>query len=508
MASLIFESAHKLAQLIQTRQLSSLALTEAYLQRIATYNPQLNAICTLDEPGARARAKAADEALSRGEYWGPLHGVPITIKDIFETQGLRTTAGHRPLKNYVPQQDATVVARLRAAGAVILGKTNPAELASDWQGINGLFPRVNNPWDLDVTPGGSTSGGAAAIAASLSAITIGDDFGGSLRQPAHFCGIYSLKPTDRRLPTTGHIPELPGRAKCIRQMLTVGPMARSVADLRLALEVMVGPDSRQPDIPPVPLDQPGDRPLNQLRIAWSEEFPGFPVAAEIKAGLAAAVAKITDAGATVESWLAPLDYGEVWRLGFQVAVYNSIFAQDSNGGYLNFMKRRLAFMKRRLAFMWREATQGEAVLRRQGNVAKMTLPLFARPRLQQYFELLTQRDRVIAQLDSALEPWDVWLCPVAMTVAFPHCPPGQAIEVDGRSVPYMMASGAYTNVFALSGHPVVVIPMGQTANGLPMGMQVVGQRWREMELLRVAEAIASILGPLLHPPGCGNSPVG
>ncbi len=494
MASLMFEPAHKLARLIRDGQLSSLALTEAYLERIATHNPTLNAICTLDEQGARAKAKAADEALSRGDCWGPLHGVPITIKDIFETEGLRTTAGHRPLKDYVPQHDATVVARLRAAGAVILGKTNPAELASDWQGINGLFPRVNNPWNLDVTPGGSTSGGAAAIAAGLSPLTIGDDFGGSLRQPAHFCGIYSLKPTDRRLPTTGHIPELPGRPKCIRQLLTVGPIARSVADLRLALAVMAGPDPRQPDIPPVPLDEPGDRPLNQLRIAWTDEFPGFPVAVAIKAGLGAAVAKISDAGATIEPWIAPLNYAEVWRLGFQVAVYNSVFAQDANGGYWDLMRRKLVFM-------WCEAIQGDGALRRQGNIAKLALPIFARPRLQQYFELLTQRDRVIAQLDSVLEPWDVWLCPVAMMVAFPHCSPGQPIEVDGRAVPYMMASGAYTNVFALSGHPVVVIPMGQTAAGLPMGMQVVGKRWREMELLRVAEAIAAILGPLSHPPG-------
>lgn len=496
MNPLVFSTASQLAQRLRDREVSATEILEAHLQRIAEQNPCLHAICTLDEPGARARAKAADEALARGENWGPLHGVPITIKDIFETQGLRTTAGHRPLKDYVPQQDATVVARLRAAGAVIMGKTNPAELAGDWQGINGLFPRVNNPWNLEYTPGGSTSGGAAAIAAGLSPLTIGDDFGGSLRQPAHFCGIYSLKPTDRRLPTTGHIPELPGRPKCIRQMLTVGPMARSVEDLRLAFEIMAGADPRQPEIAPVQLDQPGNSPLAELRIAWTDEFPGFPMAASIKAGVRAAIAKLSDAITTVEPWLAPLDYGKIWRLGFRLAAYQSILSQDPKGD--------LDFVQRQMAFLWREATQGDEALRRQGNVAKMVLSIAIRPKLEKYFELLTERDRVITVLDQALEPWDVWLCPVAMTTAFKHCPPGTAIEVDGRSVPYMMASGAYTNVFALSGHPIVVIPLGQTVAGLPLGIQVVGKRWRERELLRIAELLSQVLGRFTPPPNAGS----
>ena len=201
MSNLVFLSAHQLARMIRDREVSAVEVIEAHLAQITQHNTKLNAICTLDEDNTRARAKLADEALARGENWGALHGVPITIKDIFETAGLRTTAGYIPLKDYVPQQDATMVARLRAAGAIILGKTNMAELAGDFQSTNSLFPRVNNPWSFDCTAGGSSGGSAAAVAAGLSPLDIGNDIAGSIRQPAHFCGIYGLKPTDRRIST-------------------------------------------------------------------------------------------------------------------------------------------------------------------------------------------------------------------------------------------------------------------------------------------------------------------
>jgi amidase len=210
MPNLTFTPAHQLAQMILERQVSAVEVLEAYLAQIAIHNSKLNAICILDEANARIRAKQADEALDRGENWGALHGVPVTIKDIFETTGLLTTAGYIPLKDYIPGQDATVVARLRLAGAIILGKTNTAELSGDFQSTNSLFSRVNNPWDLNCTLGGSSGGSAAAIAAGLSPLDIGNDFAGSTRQPAHFSGIYALKPTDRRISTLGMIPETPG----------------------------------------------------------------------------------------------------------------------------------------------------------------------------------------------------------------------------------------------------------------------------------------------------------
>ncbi|MDJ0733671.1 MAG: amidase [Nostocaceae cyanobacterium] len=492
MSNLVFLSAYQLAEMIRNGVVSAVEVLDAHLIQIAKHNPQLNAICTLNEEHARQQAKHADEALARGENWGILHGVPITIKDVFETTGLRTTAGYKPLENYIPDQDATVVARLRAAGAIIMGKTNLAELASDWQGINDLFPRVNNPWNLNYTSGGSSSGSAAAIAAGLSPLDIGDDFGGSIRQPAHFCGIFGLKPTDRRVPTTGHIPELPGMPKCIRQILTVGPLARSVQDLRLCLQLIAGEDLRQPEIPPVPLDTPTTKSLENLRIAWTDEFRGFPVAVEIKQAMESVANHLNNISINTEKWHPNFDFVAAWQISWTVLIYSSIYASPV-GMDINFIRKKMGFM-------YREGTTGDRSLRKLGNVPKMVFPIFFNPNLKDYFEALTERDYLIAKMDRELAQWDVWLCPVAMTPAFTHCSPGEAVEVDGRKIPYMMASGAYTQPLAFTGHPVVVIPIGKTKNGLPIGMQIVGKRWQEMELLRIAEKFSQLITGFQQPP--------
>jgi amidase len=315
MSDLVFLPAHQLAQMIRDRQVSAVEVLDAHFRQIAKYNPQLNALCTIDEQTARDRAKQADEDLAKGENWGALHGVPITLKDIFETAGLRTTAGYIPLKDYIPQQDATVVSRLRAAGAIILGKSNLAELAGDFQSTNALFPRVNNPWNLDYTPGGSSGGSAAAVAAGLSPLDLGNDFAGSVRQPAHFCGVYGLKPTDHRISTAGHIPEAPGMPHCIRQMMTVGCFARSLEDIRLCFSLIAGADPRRPDVPPVPLDTPSGKSLKDLKIAWTDEWTEVPVAAEIRAAMQAIAHTLETSGVCIEFWRPPsFDLSAIFEL--------------------------------------------------------------------------------------------------------------------------------------------------------------------------------------------------
>ncbi|MBW4505491.1 MAG: amidase [Scytonematopsis contorta HA4267-MV1] len=491
MSCLVFTPAHELARMIRERVVSSVEVVDSYLEKISKHNSQLNAICTLDAENAQKQAREADEALARGENWGMLHGVPITIKDCLETAGLRTTSGYKPLKDYVPQEDATVVSRLRNAGAIILGKTNLAKLASDWQGINDIFPRVNNPWNLNYTAGGSSSGSAAAVAAGLSALDIGDDFGGSIRQPSHFCGIYGLKPTDRRIPTTGHIPEIPGKFRCIRQMLTVGPLARSIEDLRLCLQLITGSDPRQPDIPPVPLDVPIEKGLQNLRIAWTDGFASIPVEESIQSAIQSVAYRLGEAGTQIERWVPVFDFSAAWEILSTVAVYNLMYAQPTT----------LDDARQDIPFLFRSATQGDKTIGGFGSLAGIVLPIFLNPTLKGYFEALAKRDNLIAQMDKQLEQWDVWLCPVAMTTAFTHCAKGEALVVNGRKVPYMMASGAYTSPFALTGHPVVVIPIGKTQDGLPIGMQIVGKRWREMELLRIAQQLDKLIGSFQHPPG-------
>jgi amidase len=499
MTDLTFAPAHQLAQMIRDRQISSLEVVEAYLTQISRHNPQLNAICTLDAKNARSRAQEADLALARGENWGKLHGVPITVKDIFETANLRTTAGYIPLKDYMPSQDATIVARLKAAGAIVLGKSNMAELAGDYQSTNSLFPRVNNPWNLAYTAGGSSGGSAAAIAAGLSPLDLGNDFGGSIRQPAHFCGVYGFKPTDRRISTAGTIPETPGMPICLRQMMTVGCLARSIADLQLGFEIIAGADPHRPDVSPVPLDIPSGKPLTDLKIAWSDEWAEVPVANEIKAAMMASAQKLTIAGAKVDRWMPPnFNLSEIFELYGRMAAYVNRYAQPSDRYNL----------RRSAELLWRTATQGDKKLRHLGNYSQF-IPTMLNPSLQGYFQTLTERDRFTAAMDVALEPWDVWICPVAATTAFTHRPAWSAIDIDGRSYPHAVANGIYLVPFNLSGHPAVVIPIpqsggyanGQTQAGLPIGIQIVGKRWLEMELLSIAQEIDKVIGDFRQPVG-------
>jgi amidase len=472
MTNLTFVPASQLAQMIRDRQVSAVEVLEAYLAQIATHNSKLNAICTLDEEKGR------------GENWGALHGMPVTIKDIFETAGLRTTAGYIPLKDYIPAQDATVVARLRSAGAIILGKTNTAELAGDFQSTNSLFPRVNNPWNLDCTPGGSSGGSAAAIAAGLSPLDIGNDFAGSTRQPAHFCGIYALKPTDRRISTLGMIPETPGMPYCLRQMITVGCFGRSIADLKLSFSIIAGADVNRPDVPPVLLDLPSGKLLQDLKIAWIDEWVEVPVETEIKAAIQNALRKLDRSGAQIDRWQPPdFDLGNILKIYERMTAYVNNYTQPKDR-YI---------VRRSLTLLWRCATQGDAKLRQLSNFSR-ALPEMLNPTVKGYFETLTQRDRITTQLDTALADWDVWLMPVAATTAFTHRPAWSAINVNGRSYPHAVANGAYIMPFNLSGHPAVVIPIGQTQNGLPIGMQIVGKRWCEMELLAIAQDFRHPLG--------------
>ena len=489
MSNLVFLPAYQIAQGIRDRTFSAVEVLEAYLAQIAEHNSKLNAIATLDEARARKRAKDADEALARGEIWGVLHGVPITVKDALETEGLRTTCNYQPLANYVPQQDAIAVARLRAAGAIVMAKTNCATLAGDYQADGSLFDRANNPWNLDYTPGGSTSGGAAAVAAGLSPLELGSDVGGSIRQPAHCCGIYGFKPTDRLVPTIGHLPELPGYPQSIRHALTVGALARSIEDLKLCLSLIAGADSRQPEIPPVILAIPPEKSLSSLRLAWTSELGNLTVDREISLALTNFVTQLADAGYQIEQQVPQeFDFDTAW---------------ETYGGFLSpeILTAEPAFSWANLWLTLKTQYYKHQVTRQYLNspVERGLFKSFP-ANFVKYMQALTQRDRFIAQMDRFLAELDAYICPVSTILAFPHQPQGKPITVNGIKLPYITACGAYTILFNLTGHPVVVIPIGQTKNGLPIGVQIVGKRWQDLELLAIAHKLAEVTGKLKLPP--------
>ena len=476
-----FATAHELAAAIRERRVSAVEVLDAHLARIARYNPALNAIVTLNEENARVRAREADAALARGEVWGPLPGVPVTITDSFATAGLRTTSGFPPLANYVPDSDSTVVARLRAAGGIVLGKTNLPLLVHGFQSDNPVFGRTNNPWDLARTPGGSTGGGAAAIATGFSPLEVGSDYGGSVRIPAHFCGIYSLKPTDNRVPLTGHIPELPGR-RGVRHLATPGPLARCVQDLVLALRVMAGPDPHDPDVPPLPLTLAPEPAWKNLRVAWVEEFGGIPVTRDTQAALTKLVTALQEQGCTVARRLPDgIDFPGIWE------TYGELRQCEVGGAMPSELEEECA------ANFGVRAQSDDPEMRGMARRLNATL--------RQYTATLAKRDAYIAAMEQFFESWDVLLCPVTVGPAFVHCAPGTPIPVDDGHVPYRLGGTGYTSPFNLTGNPVVVLPLTRSSGGLPIGVQVVGRRWGEMKLLAAAERIAGLTVPFQRPPG-------
>jgi amidase len=483
--TMAFSTAGEIAAAIRAKQVSALEVVEMYLGRIKRLNPQLNAICTLTADAARARARQADQATARGESWGPLHGVPMVIKDCFETAGVRTTAGFPPLADYVPQRDATTVARLRRAGAIFLGKTNVPTLAMDWQTHNPIFGVTNNPWDTARTPGGSTGGGAAAVAAGLAPLELGSDIGGSIRVPAHFCGICGLKPTEGRVSGRGHIPEVPGYPPTIRHMGCFGPLARSVDDLELALGVLVG-EGADWEGAPVPVAPAPRRAVDSLRILWTDDFGGVPVSAATRQALAALGAELEHRGANVSRGdTSGYDFDAIWETWAELVAIESGAAvpAEVNEQFGAEIEQAAAagFAEVPMVRAWQRFAAGPDTFER-------------------YAKVLARRDAIVAAADEIFATCDAVLCPVTATPAFPHNPTAAPVAVDEHAVAYWMAVGGYASPFNLTGNPVVVVPMGTSPEGLPIGVQIVGRRWREMELLAVARAISEVLPPVPQPP--------
>lgn len=459
MTDLTRRSASALAAAIRDRQVSSTEVVTAHLEMIERLNPKINAIVTLDADSALNTAREVDRQLTRTDGLAvlpPLFGVPITLKDCHATAGMRTTAGYAPLADYIPDEDGTVAARMRAAGAIIMGKTNVSELLTFAQTFNDLFGRTNNPWNLERTPGGSKGGAGAAVASMMTPLDIGSDIGGSIRMPASLCGIFGLKPTERRVSNFGHIPDLPGRPRTTRVMNSIGPMARSMDDLDLAFRILAGADGRDPEVPPVPVGEIPDVPLGSIRVAWADAFPGAPPAIAIQQAIRTFAGKLEGQVLALDQTLPDISFEEQLDVRFRLRamVGMSVWEQDD--------------------------------------------PV---PTALDYLTTLDARDRFIRAWDAFLGEWDVLICPVMMLTAFPHCEHGAPLLVDGVETDHSLATCAYVRPFNLTGHPVVVIPIGLDGDGLPIGIQIVSPRWKDEYLLGVARSLAEVAGPLASPQG-------
>ena len=449
------------------RAVSPVEVVEAHLRRVERLNPLLNAVITL-APDALEQARAAERAVARGEA-PPLLGLPITIKDTIAVRGLRATSGSRARAEFVPREDAPAVARLRAAGAIIFGKTNTSEMAADYTAENPVFGRTNNPHDLTRVPGGSSGGCAAAVSAGLVPASLGSDLIGSIRIPAHLCGVAGLKPTPGSVPAGGHFPPTEGACSLAASL---GPLARRVEDLELLYNALVTPAPA--GARPAHLSAAGDQQtldLGALRVAWYGDDGSTPVTEETRRALEAAAGSLRDAGLQVVEATPP-------HVGRATELWLALFARPVQGIM-------------REAYAGREDEAGAVVsaLLARGDAAGQSL--------DDYLRTWRERDLLRAELLAWMEERPLLVAPVGASHAWPHG--ARKISVAGEEVGLFRAF-SYAQAFNVFSLPAVTVPAGRSREGLPVGVQVVGRPFAELEVLAAARVIEATLGGWRPPP--------
>lgn len=456
MTDLHLSSATKLTELMRTRQVSPVEVVSAFLKRIDELNPKLNAIVTI-AGDAIERARHAETAIARGDVLGSLHGLPVTVKDTIDTAGLRTTSGSAVRADRIPDRDAPAVARLKAAGAIILAKTNTAELAMDYNGDNPIFLRANNPFDLARTPGGSSAGDAAAIATCMSPAGIGSDLAGSVRIPAHFCGIAGLKPGVARIPADGQFPPAAGAYSLGS---AIGPIARNISDLQLLFRVLAASESKPPQR------------MAGVRVAWYTADLVSPVTEETRRAVEAAAGALAAAGLKIKETRPPgVEQGhELWLKMFSrtsVVLLRDVYAGRENeaGSFVS----------------WRLRTADDSPV----------------AQLDDYLHAWLQRDRLRSELIDWMTDFPILLAPVGAVPAFKH--DTHRVTVGEQSLSTFRAF-SYSQTFNTFDLPAVVIPVGRSNEGLPIGVQIIGRPFEEEVLLEAARLIEESVGGWQPPP--------
>jgi len=466
-----FLSLCEMAKAIRQKQISPVELVEAHITRIEQLNSKLNAYIHTHFDEARAKAQAADAAVgvTKSQSLGPLHGVPISMKSSIDVAGWRCECGSRLRRDYAPSTDAPLVARLRAAGAIILGNTNVPEFLMAWETDNLLYGRTNSPWDLERTPGGSSGGEAAAIASGCSAGGIGSDGGGSIRVPAHFSGICGLKPTPGRVPATAHFP---GSAGPFAQLGVVGPMGRTVGDVAQMFEVVAGPDPGDPCAAPVPFRRWSDAEIRKLRVGYFAEHELAPVTPETASAVRQAAEALRLQGFEVVEWI-PENLDRAWKLWW------NLFGRAGQMAFSPMLEGHDSEMS--------------PILREFRARVAQEPPLSA----TELLDALLERDVLRARFLARMEEFPILLCPVSSIPAFRHGEREWTIQ--GRNVKYLKAM-AYSQWFNLLGNPGAVVPVGQSPEGLPIGVQVVARPWEDEAALAVAAKIEDARGGFRRPP--------
>jgi amidase len=474
-----YGSATSLVRALRQGKVSSLELLNAYLARIDRVNPAINAVVVQDRRAARAQARKADDEAARGAWRGPLHGLPMTVKEAFDLKGHPTTFGYPSMTNNIAKEDALVVQRLKAAGAIVFGKSNVPLNNGDFQTYNAVYGTTNNPWDLTRGPGGSSGGGAAAMAAGLAGLEYGSDLGGSIRNPAAYCGVYGHKTTWGIVPKRGH--QLARTPAAEADLGAIGPIARSAHDLKLALQVTVGPDLLTAHgvhykLPAAP------KSLKELRIAVWLDDPMAPVDDEVKAPIAAAALALRQAGALVDFNARPkFDMRQAHHI-FMVLLAAQAYTRRLDFPLIKTMSEQLsAADDSPMAMHLRLATQS----------------------FKQHFDEQQAREALRWAWHEFFQTYDVVLAPSTTTAAFPHdhSEPvtNRVLRVNGHASDYF-AQLFWAGLAVCPLLPATSAPVGFTPTGLPVGLQIIGPEMGDFKTIWVASQIERLVGGFQVPP--------
>ena len=487
MTDLSFDAAVDLVNAIKSRKIRSTDLLEHYIERMERFNPQINAIVAIDLDNARKQSRKADEALDRGEDWGVLHGLPMTIKDSYEVKGMPCTAGSPDLKDYQPAENALVVEKLVNEGAIIFGKTNLPLFGGDLQSYNEVYGQTNNPWNLERVPGGSSGGAAAALAAGLTGLEMGSDIGGSIRNPSHFCGVFGHKPTFGIVPLMGHIPPLPGTfpGEYITNidLLVAGPMARSAKDLELVMDLITAPKCPMNTAWKINLPPARGKDLQDFKIGVWLDDQSYPTDANVLDCLQNAVDELANAGAHIEDKRPDIDFTR------SHAVFTQLLQAATSAGLPNKVFDRMLDEASNLSM----AARGDSALSVKG------ITLLHRD----WIRLNYARTMMRETWANFFKAYDILLCPAVSITAFPHDHTddffARNLEVNGEARSYFDTTIAWAGLTGMVYLPSTIAPVGPARDGLPVGLQIVAPYLEDRTSLHFAGLVEEVIGGFKPP---------
>lgn len=479
----LYRSAIELASLIRDGKATSTEIVTAHLEQIKKYNSSINAVVILFEEEALATAAACDAEAREGKFRGPLHGVPMTVKEQYWVKGAKGTLNFKMLKDWIAPEDAVVVERLRHAGAVLLGKTNVPKNLTDYQVNGDIYPEGKNPYNTEKSPGGSSGGAAAALVSGMVPIELGGDFGGSIRNPSNFCGIYGMKPTENSVPGHGAVPKPDNERGFTFHMAQAGPMARTPEDLELIWKIIRGPHKSDRNTAPIQWKNAEGKALQDYRIAWVDRWPDYDTGFETKQMIHRFVEQLSKRNATLCN-AGPVNGLHTRSLSLFVRLFAQLISQDVPPVIKPFMKAQL-----------------KNGLLKESTTYNHELNLGFKDSFIGYSETMGIRAGIVSEWEEFFENFDLLVCPAGFGPAFDRSAIGKHIHAEGKEMIYIDYCWPFLACFNGSGHPGITIPLGLNSDGLPIGVQVVGPYWSEPDLVQFAKLVSTFTEGFVKPEG-------